>query len=135
MHEQKAQGSYFEIKFVNMIFICTIFIENENVIDLWTELWNEITPGTETGIRQNIESITNILRTSLESSSWNTKAQAANAIHTLAEKLGSNIDATIRDILLKVLMDGLRGRTWDGKDRLLNALATLTCNSKYVKIL
>lgn len=31
-------------------------------------------------------------------------------------------------------MDGLRGRTWDGKDRLLNALATLTCNSKYVKI-
>lgn len=111
MHEQKAQ-------------------ENENIIDLWTELWNEITPGTETGIRQNIESITNILRTSLESSSWNTKAQAANAIHTLAEKLGSNIDATIRDILLKVLMDGLRGRTWDGKDRLLNALATLTCNSK-----
>lgn len=98
-------------------------------------MWNEITPGTETGIRQNIESITNILRTSLESSSWNTKAQAANAIHTLAEKLGSNIDATIRDILLKVLMDGLRGRTWDGKDRLLNALATLTCNSKYVKIL
>lgn len=101
------------------------------MVDLWTDLWNEITPGTEAGIKQNLEPITNILRTSLESSSWNTKAQAANAVHTLAEKLGSNIDTTIRNTLLKVLMDGLRGRTWEGKDRLLNALATLACNSKY----
>ncbi|XP_043596940.1 proteasome adapter and scaffold protein ECM29 isoform X1 [Bombus pyrosoma] len=104
--------------------------ENESMMDLWTELWNEITPGTEAGIKQNIEPITNILRTSLESSSWNTKAQAANAVHTLAQKLGNDIDATVRNTLLKVLTDGLRGRTWDGKDRLLNALATLACNSK-----
>lgn len=101
------------------------------MMNLWTELWNEITPGTEAGIKQNIEPITNILRTSLESSSWNTKAQAANAVNTLAQKLGNDIDATVRDTLLKVLTDGLRGRTWDGKDRLLNALATLACNSKY----
>ncbi|XP_043507485.1 proteasome adapter and scaffold protein ECM29 [Frieseomelitta varia] len=104
--------------------------ENESMIDLWTELWNEITPGTEAGIKQNIEPITNILRVSLESSSWNTKAQAANAVHTLAQKLGSDIDTVVRNTLLKVLTDGLRGRTWDGKDRLLNALATLACNSK-----
>lgn len=114
-----------------MVFIYSIFIENESIIDLWTELWNEITPGTEAGIKQNIEPITNILRVSLESSSWNTKAQAANAVHTLAQKLGSDIDAVVRNTLLKVLTDGLRGRTWDGKDRLLNALATLACNSKY----
>lgn len=105
------------------------------MIELWTELWNDITPGTEAGIRQNIEPITNILRISLESSSWNTKAQAANAINTLAQKLGSNIDTTVRNILLKVLTDGLRGRTWDGKDCLLSALATLACNSKYVYLI
>ncbi|KOC60812.1 Proteasome-associated protein ECM29 like protein [Habropoda laboriosa] len=106
--------------------------ENENMIELWIDLWNEITPGTEVGIKQNIEPITDILRSSLESPSWNAKAQAANAVHTLSEKLGSNIDPYVRNTLLKVLTDGLRGRTWDGKDRLLNALATLTCNSKEV---
>ncbi|CAK9831680.1 Proteasome adapter and scaffold protein ECM29 [Anthophora retusa] len=104
--------------------------ENESMVELWIDLWNEITPGTEAGIKQNVEPITNILRLSLESSSWNAKAQAANAVHTLSEKLGSNIDPNVRNTLLKVLTDGLRGRTWDGKDRLLNALATLTCNSK-----
>ncbi|XP_029040341.2 proteasome adapter and scaffold protein ECM29 isoform X1 [Osmia bicornis bicornis] len=104
--------------------------ENENLIDLWTDVWNEITPGTEAGIRQNVESITNILRSSLESASWHTKAQAANAVNTLAQKLGNDIDANVRNTLLKVLIDGLRGRTWDGKERLLSALATLTCNSK-----
>lgn len=101
------------------------------MVDVWTDLWNDVTPGTETGIRQNVETITELLRSSLESSLWNIKAQAANAVHTLAEKLGSDIDATVRNTLLKVLTDGLRGRTWDGKERLLNALATLTCNSKY----
>ncbi|CAL7951979.1 unnamed protein product [Xylocopa violacea] len=104
--------------------------ENETIVDLWTELWNDITPGTEAGIKQNVESITNILRTSLESSSWNTKAQAANAVHTLAQKLGDDIDPTVRNTLIKILTEGLRGRTWDGKDRLLNAVATLACNSK-----
>lgn len=78
-----------------------------------------------------MESITNILRSSLESASWHTKAQAANAVNTLAQKLGNDLDVSVRNTLLKVLIDGLRGRTWDGKERLLSALATLTCNSKY----
>ena len=104
--------------------------ENEHLVDLWTDVWNEITPGTEAGIKQNLEPITEILRLSLESSSWNTKVQAANAVHTLAQKLGNDIDPTVRSTLLKVLTDSIRGRTWDGKERLLNALATLACNSK-----
>ncbi|XP_076235930.1 proteasome adapter and scaffold protein ECM29 isoform X2 [Calliopsis andreniformis] len=106
--------------------------ENEALVELWTELWNDITPGTEAGIKQNLQPITEILQSSLESSSWNTKVQAANAINTLAQKLGSDIDPTVRRTLLKVLTDGLRGRTWDGKERLLNALATLACNSKEI---
>nr|XP_033335253.1 proteasome adapter and scaffold protein ECM29 [Megalopta genalis] len=104
--------------------------ENENMVALWTDLWNEITPGTEAGIMQNLETITELLRTSLESPSWTAKAQAANAVHTLAQKLGHRLDPAVRNTLLKVLTDGLRGRTWDGKERVLNALATLSSNSK-----
>jgi len=106
---------------------------NESTVELWTDLWNEITPGTEAGIMQNLRAITDILHVTLESASWTTKVQAANAVHTVALKSGHNIDTEDRSMLLKILINGLRGRTWNGKERLLNALAVLACNSKYVK--
>ncbi|KYM93818.1 Proteasome-associated protein ECM29 like protein [Cyphomyrmex costatus] len=103
---------------------------NESTVELWTDFWNEITPGTEAGIVQNLPAITNILRTTLESASWTTKVQAANAVHTIASKSGHNIGTEDRNTLLKILINGLHGRTWNGKERLLNALAMLACNSK-----
>ncbi|XP_078050250.1 proteasome adapter and scaffold protein ECM29 isoform X2 [Augochlora pura] len=124
-------------KYSNIVIPLTFFAMhmektpgNENVVALWTDLWNEITPGTEPGIMQNLETITELLRTSLESEHWRLRKQAANAVHTLAEKLGHRLNPTVRNTLLKVLTDGLRGRTWDGKERVLNALATLSSNSK-----
>lgn len=102
----------------------------QKTVELWTELWSEITPGMEAGVRQNLPSITNTLNTALESSSWTTKAQAANAVSTVATKLGASIDEEARNSLLNILLNGLQGRTWDGKQRLLNALDTLACNSK-----
>lgn len=105
---------------------------NESTVELWTDLWNEITPGTEGGIMHNLQAITGILHTALKSASWTTKVQAANAVHTVALKSGHNIDIEARNTLLKILTDGLSGRTWNGKERLLNALAMLACNSKYV---
>ncbi|XP_046742819.1 proteasome adapter and scaffold protein ECM29 [Diprion similis] len=104
--------------------------ETENTVELWTDLWGEIAPGTETKIRQNLAIIINTLNTALESASWTTKAQAANAVATVATKLGTGIEAEARNNLLKILTNGLQGRTWNGKERLLNALATLMCNSK-----
>lgn len=114
--------------------MCCYLLGNESTIELWTDLWNEITPGTEAGIVHNLQAITDILNTALKSASWTTKVQAANAVHTVALKSGHNIDIEARNTLLKILTDGLRGRTWDGKERLLNALAMLACNSKYVYI-
>uniref|UniRef100_A0ABD2WFD9 TOG domain-containing protein n=1 Tax=Trichogramma kaykai TaxID=54128 RepID=A0ABD2WFD9_9HYME len=104
--------------------------ENEKTIELWEELWSEITPGTESGIRQNLAAITTTLNQALESNSWTTKAQAANAVSTAATKLGASIDEEARNSLLKILVNGLQGRIWTGKERLLNALSTLACNSK-----
>lgn len=103
---------------------------NEATIEVWSDLWSEISPGTETGIRQNLSAILDILKTALESASWTTKAQAANAVSTVATKLGSTIDDSSREILLNILTNGLQGRTWNGKERLLNALSLLACNSK-----
>lgn len=131
-HNQELLRNYFNI-IIPLIFFAMHAEKtqvNENTVALWTELWNDITPGTETGIRQNLNAITTTLSGALESASWNTKVQAANAINTVAAKLGSGVDVDARNTLLKVLTDGLRGRTWNGKEKLLSALATLASNSK-----
>ncbi|KAF7987486.1 hypothetical protein HCN44_003248 [Aphidius gifuensis] len=109
---------------------CVKTVDNENTITLWTDLWNEIAHGTETAIKKYLTTITNTLNQALESASWTTKAQAANAVSTVAIKIGTSMDDTSRYTLLKILSSGLQGRTWNGKELLLNALSTLACNSK-----
>ncbi|KAK0081163.1 hypothetical protein PV325_012689 [Microctonus aethiopoides] len=103
---------------------------NENTIELWSDLWGEISHGTESTIKQYLGIITSTLNAALESASWTAKAQAANAVATVAVKVGSSMDESARNDLLKILMSRLQGRTWDGKERLVNALAVLACNSK-----
>lgn len=49
--------------------------ETEKTLEIWNEIWSEQSPGTETGIRQNLESICAIIKTALESPSWTMKAQ------------------------------------------------------------
>lgn len=49
--------------------------ETENTLEVWTEIWTENSPGTETGIRQNLDKICDILKEALESPSWTMKAQ------------------------------------------------------------
>lgn len=104
---------------------------NENTIELWTELWGEIAHGTEYAIKKHLTGITNILKSALESPSWTTRAQAANAVSTVALRLGSSMDDEARRSLLIILKNGLQGRTWNGKEHVVQALATLACNSKY----
>ena len=53
------------------------------------------------------------------------KAQAARAVGTVATKLGSGIQPEIQARLLTLLVVGLEGRTWTGKESIINSLAEL----------
>lgn len=94
----------------------------------WQEVWDEHGPGTETAIRQNVEAICETLTAALDSPSWTMKAQAANAISTVAAKLGKSMEKQHMIALMNVLVAGLKGRTWCGKDKLLMAVATICSN-------
>ncbi|XP_056640479.1 proteasome adapter and scaffold protein ECM29 [Diorhabda sublineata] len=104
--------------------------ETEKTLEIWNEIWSEQSPGTETGIRQNLQNICDILKTALESPSWTMKAQAANSVSTVATKLGSTMDAKHRNSLIVILLAGLSGRTWNGKDKLLKALSSICSSCK-----
>ena len=53
------------------------------------------------------------------------KAQAARAVGTVATKLGPGIKPEIQARLVTLLVVGLEGRTWTGKESLINSLAEL----------
>lgn len=57
-------------------------------------------------------------------------SQAARAICTVASKVGSNMEDKHFVNLKSMLVNGLSGRTWEGKEYLLDALAILCKNSK-----
>lgn len=104
--------------------------ETENTVEIWKDIWAENNSGTESGIRQHIEVLCGILKTGLESPSWTMKAQAANGVSTIANKLGATLEVKHRNALIEILLNGLSGRTWNGKDKLLKALASICTGSK-----
>merc|ERR1719347_1683935 len=66
-----------------------------------------------------------LLPNALSSNQWPVKAQAAKAIGTVAKKLGATIQSETQIKLLELLLTGLEGRTWTGKENLLRAIADI----------
>uniref|UniRef100_A0A1I8PQ69 Proteasome-associated protein ECM29 homolog n=1 Tax=Stomoxys calcitrans TaxID=35570 RepID=A0A1I8PQ69_STOCA len=98
--------------------------ENKANIELWRDLWNEVSSG-DAGIRMNLNVIVPKLEKALNDASWSRKAQAANAIKTIAKRLKDTLQEPDRLQLINLLINGLQGRTFQGKERLLQALAAL----------
>ena len=101
---------------------------NKECLQVWEEVWNEGTPGTEGGVRLYLTEIMNLLAAAIESPQWKIKAEAARAMGTVAIKLENAMPAKEQKQLLTLLLNGLAGRTWNGKEALLAALADV-CKS------
>lgn len=96
--------------------------KDNDSFSLWEEVWLEITPGTEAGIRLYLTEIVDLLQETLKSQSWSTKVQAARALSTVADKQGSNLGPPHLANVMTALLEGLQGRTWAGKESLLHAI-------------
>lgn len=98
--------------------------ETKPTVEIWKDLWTETSPG-DAGIRMNLDSIIPQLERCLDDSSWACKSQSANAIKTIASRLGSNLGPAERGHLLASLLRCVAGRTFQGKECILQALASL----------
>ncbi|EDO42544.1 predicted protein, partial [Nematostella vectensis] len=91
----------------------------------WEEIWLENTPGTDAGLRLYVGEITDICCTALASQVWLIRAQAAQTVSSLAAKLGNSLKQPFLGKLLNSLVGGLAGRTWTGKDKLLESISCI----------
>lgn len=98
--------------------------ENKSTVEQWNDLWIDISPD-DAGIRLNLDAIIPLLEKSMDNPSWLLKAQAASSVSTIATRLGSNLDDTNRIKLTNMILKNISGRTFKGKERFLQALASL----------
>nr|CAD7576131.1 unnamed protein product [Timema californicum] len=129
-HSSDLMKNYTEVVAPLAFFAMHANSAPDSSVGVWEEIWHELTPGTESGIRQNVSGICELLKTALESPSWTMKAQAARGVSMVASKMGATLSVVHRDSLIDILMTGLGGRTWTGKENLLKALSTIVTNCK-----
>ncbi|KAJ1522342.1 hypothetical protein ONE63_002635 [Megalurothrips usitatus] len=104
--------------------------ETTATVEVWEDVWSEATPGTESALRMHMGPVCSLLKECLQSQSWIIKEQAANAIETLSNKMGASLQTNQRTELIEILLLGLSGRTWQGKESLLQALASVSTNCR-----
>lgn len=90
--------------------------------------------GTEAGLRLYLEEIVSLLGETITSQSWSTKAQAAAAMSSVASTLKERLGPPHLGHLLNTLLAGLSGRTWTGKEALLQAIDTVCTYCRSVDI-
>jgi len=92
---------------------------------LWTELWEDNTPGIEGGVKLYADEIVALALPHVEDRSWDIKKQGAMCIAVVAERAYAN---TLRKDLSKTLdtlIGALHGRTWEGKESVVRSLASV----------
>ena len=103
-------------------------------VEVWEEIWQDNTPGTQAGVRMYLTEIMAVSETAAVSSNWAMKSQAGRALATVALKVGSMLSDEQTISVINLLINSLQGRTWAGKESVILALSTVAVNTKSVLV-
>ncbi|KAG0278438.1 hypothetical protein BGZ95_004007 [Linnemannia exigua] len=103
------------------------FDAHKDIADVWKEVWEEHTTGATSAVKLYADEIIQLLSKQLTSASWNAKKQSAIALKAVSDVMELT---KYMDTILPLVLDGLSGRTWDGKEHVVNLLPSVTLSSK-----
>ncbi|KAF9962710.1 hypothetical protein BGZ70_007955 [Mortierella alpina] len=103
------------------------FDASKDIAGIWKDVWEEHTTGSASAVKLYADEIVKLLSTQLTSTSWNSKKQSAIALKAVATTMDLNEYA---GDLLTLVLDGLSGRTWQGKEHVVELLPALALSSK-----
>ncbi|KAJ2947108.1 hypothetical protein O0L34_g16457 [Tuta absoluta] len=98
--------------------------EESTTVETFEEIWTDISPSREYGIRTHLPALRSEIESALSSSSWTKKIQAANAIKTICKEMSSGLGDQ-REQFIRALLAAVHGKTFDGKQYVIEALAEL----------
>ncbi|KAF9401765.1 hypothetical protein BGX21_000669 [Mortierella sp. AD011] len=103
------------------------FDSNKDIGGVWKEVWEEHTTASSSAVKLYSTEMVKLLSAQLTSASWNAKKQSALSLKAMSEAM--DMTASM-DVLLPLVLDGLSGRTWQGKEHIVELLPVITISSK-----
>ncbi|KAI1309120.1 hypothetical protein EDD11_004131 [Mortierella claussenii] len=103
------------------------FDSNKDINEVWKEVWEENTSGSSSAVKLYAIEIVKLLSKQLTSASWSAKKQSALALKAMSEAMDLTSDM---DTLLPLILDGLSGRTWAGKEHIVELLPAVAVSAK-----
>ncbi|KAF9344905.1 hypothetical protein BGX26_003767 [Mortierella sp. AD094] len=103
------------------------FDSNKDISGVWKEVWEEHTTASSSAVKLYAIEMVKLLSAQLTSASWNAKKQSALALKAMSEAM--DLTASM-DVLLPLILDGLSGRTWQGKEHIVELLPVIAISSK-----
>ncbi|KAF9128817.1 hypothetical protein BGW39_004708 [Mortierella sp. 14UC] len=100
---------------------------HKDIAEVWKEVWEEHTTGATSAVKLYADEIIQLLSKQLTSASWNAKKQSAVALKAVSDVMELT---KYMDAILLLVLDGLSGRTWDGKEHVVNLLSSVALSSK-----
>lgn len=113
-----------------------VFVAKHDPIEktktIFKNTWDENVGGSR-AVMLYLKDIVDLATQRLESPRWAVKHTSAFAIGTATDSIGSNISEAQVRILWPALEKAISGKTWAGKEKVLQALVTLAKNSKILE--
>ena len=98
------------------------------VAEVFTKAWTENTGGTG-AVKLYLGEIISLAQTYLSSPRWALKQTAALSLADACKSIGKDVTADQVDLLWPVLVSATSGKSWDGKEAVLDALVALAVNA------
>lgn len=102
---------------------------DKSVNETFGKAWSENTGGTGAIKLYSVE-IVEMTKTHLTSKRWAIKQTAALSLADVCKSIGSDLSAEQLHVLWPVLVSATSGKSWDGKEAVLDALVSLAVNGK-----
>lgn len=104
-------------------------VSDASMAKVWQAVWDENTAGSTTAIKMWAKELIDECEAVLQNSpSWTLKKQVGKCMTEIAKANGSNNNITAR--CFELLKGSLTGRTWDGKEAILEAYAMTVVEGK-----
>lgn len=104
--------------------------DTDSIKKVWEEVWEENTAGSSGALRLYNSEMMDVMEKLMEKTpSWGLKKQVAGCLEGMAKGLKSGFEGRVGRAV-RILGNALSGRTWEGKEVVVNALGTVVVEGK-----